>query len=93
MVTFGLDTVITWLYNLFVYQVFGDAILACMFGFVLLIVISIKIGLGADSLIVLGVFSSVMFTHYIFQIDLSIVFILAISIGIVAMAILRLMRR
>lgn len=93
MVIFELSTIVTWLSDFFIYFIFGDPILAGFFGFIMLFIIAINLGLGADSMIVLGIFSSVMFTNFIFQVDLSIIFIIAVSIGLISMAMLKLMRR
>jgi len=93
MVTFELSQIVTWLYNLFVYYIFGDAILAGIFGFVFLIIMAVKMGLGADSLLVLMIFSSIMFSSYVFEIDVSIIFAIAILLGIISMAVLKLIRR
>ncbi len=92
MVTFDLAMIVTWLYEFFVYFIFGDPILAGFFGFILLFIIAVSLGLGPDSIIVLGIFSSVLFTNFIFQIDLSIIFIIAVSIGIISIAMLKLMK-
>lgn len=92
-ISFPLSELISWISLLFINYVFGDAILAGIFGFLLLIVIGIKMGLGLDSFVVLLVYGGTMFSLFIFQVDLSLTFIIAMAIGIFAMGMLRLMRR
>jgi hypothetical protein len=93
VISFPLSQMIGWISALFTNYVFGSPILAGMFGFLIIIIIGVKLGLGLDSFIVLGIFTTVMFTQYVFPIDLSIIFIIALSIGIVAMGLLKLMKR
>jgi hypothetical protein len=61
-----------------------------MFGFLLLIVISVKMGLGIDSLIVLGVFGMSLFAQSALNIDLTIMFVIALAIGIISVGLLKL---
>ena len=90
MVTFELLTIAGWIWELFL-NIFGDPILAGIVGYILLIVFGIRMGLGFDGLIVLGIFSAVLFSRFLFPIDLSILFVIGISVSIVSLAALRLM--
>jgi len=92
-ISFPLSEIISWISALFSNYVFGSPILAGMFGFIFLLIIGVKLGLGLDSFIVLGIFAGVMFTNFVFPANISIIFIIAVALGIVSMAILKLMRR
>ena len=91
MVTFAIDTMAGWIWNLILYMA-GDPVLAGIIGFVMLIMVGIRMGLGADGLIVLGVFTATLMGRLFLPIDLGILFIIGITLSVIVMAILRMMR-
>lgn len=93
MVSFTLEAAAALIYNLFVYNVFGDAIVASLFGLLVLTIISVKMGLGADSIVVLVMFIATMFTQSMFfNFDLGIMVLIAISVSVVVMGMMKLMK-
>jgi len=93
MVTFTLEAAAALIYNLFVYYVFGDAIVASLFGLLFLTIVSVKMGLGADSIVVLAMFTATMFTQsMLFNFDLGIMLLIALSVSVVAMGIVKLIK-
>ena len=91
MPTLALTTIAEWVWLLFI-NIAGDPVLAGIIGFIVMIIFGIRLGLGFDGLIVLGIFSATMLSRFIFPFDLGMLFILAISISVVSLAALRLTR-
>jgi len=89
----SLALIVQWFTDLFINKVFGDPVMAGVFGWFLLIMIGWKMNLGPDSMIVLGLFSGVLFTEYSFtNFPLGIMFTIAISISLVTVGILKVLR-
>ena len=88
MVDIGI--IVTWLYELFVYYVFGDPLIAGIFGFIMLFAIAFRIGLGLDSVFVLALFSSLIFSVYALTADIILIVVMIIGLAIISLAILKL---